>query len=117
MTVKWYAVYQSGLEKIIESGLTGTEYDVLLYLFSVMETETNIVHIRQAEIQRELYKMQYKNQMKDKGTISRSIKKLTDKGIIKIIKNGFMINPKIYYYGGNWINLNDLEEKFDSTEQ
>ena len=117
MTVKWYAIYQSGLEKIIESGLTGTEYDVLLYLFSVMETETNIVHIRQADIQRKLFKMQNKNQMKDKGTISRSIKKLTDKRIIKIIKNGFMINPEIYYYGGNWFNLDDLIKEFDSTEE
>lgn len=96
----WGAILKEGFSRLIESDLTAADYQVFFHLCEIAETETNIANERQIDIVNN-FLPSYGLQI-NKSTVSKAIKKLTEKSLIlkPNNKSGFMINPAIFYYGG-----------------
>lgn len=101
--------YVMGLQKsfieIAKYGLSGEQLSILMYLIGKTDFE-NYVNITQKEISTEL--------KIDQSNVSKAIKVLVDKKIIKKMKKGtsnfYLFNPEIVYRGqsknfGNVYNL------------
>ena len=107
--IKRFTGFQMGFEKIAKyEDLTGKDCKILFYLFSQLDMD-NYIQISQQEISDEL-NIKIPN-------VSRSIKKLCDKEIIKKEKKGkfnfYRINPEIAWKGETerWKNVIDITSK------
>lgn len=85
---------QNSFIEIAKYGLSGEQLSILMYLIGKTDFE-NYVNITQKEISTEL--------KIDQSNISKAIKKLVDKKIIKKMKKGtsnfYLFNPEIVYRG------------------
>lgn len=113
-TKKWGALVHEGISKLISLPLTATDYQIFFQLCFVMNETTNIANVNQKSLEylKGDHKSINKEKSKDKSTISKSINKLILYKVIKRFQGGFMINPDIYYFGGNWKNLYSLRSDF-----
>lgn len=74
-----------------DSDFRSSDYKVLFFLCNEMKHDDNTAYIKQKEIGTALNM--------DKGNISKSIKRLCEKQFITKHKNGYMINPHLFYIG------------------
>lgn len=87
--VYWGALILDWFKYLQDPDLTSSDYKVLFFLCHRMTPTNNMVYVRQKEIAEDL-KM-------DKGNVSKCIKRICEKQFIVKSKNGFMINPNLFY--------------------
>lgn len=105
--IYWGAFILKWFELLQDPNFTGTDYKVLFYLCSKMDSRTNNIYTKQVQIANELNM--------DKGNISKSIKKLKDEQFIVKIENGFMFNPHLFYVGkAQRADREEIRDQFDS---
>ena len=91
----WFIMFQDFLEQLAkDKDLKGQDYRVLNYLLSKLDWE-NWLQVPQRAIAQEIGIPQPK--------VAKSIKKLKDKGIIQVVKDGrsnrYRINPNLVWKG------------------
>jgi predicted transcriptional regulator len=104
--IYWGAFILDWFKCLQDHDLTSSDYKVLFYLCQRMNIADNMVYVRQKQIAEDL-KM-------DKGNISKCIKKICGKQFIVKAKNGFMINPHLFYVGKS--HFGSREELRDTFE-
>lgn len=104
----WGATITEALKYIIQHNFTAADYSVLIHLISEAEPNSNIVAESQENIV-DNFVDDY-NRTIDKSTVSRSINKLIKHTLIVRPKDktGFMINPSLFYIGGQQNKLNHI---------
>jgi predicted transcriptional regulator len=102
--------FQKGLENIAKMGLTGEQFSVLSFLMARTDFE-NYINITQQEISEEL-------NIK-RPNITRAIKVLAEKSVIKKIKKGtanyYLFNPDISFKGKSK-NYGNVYQLFNNNE-
>lgn len=88
-----------------DSDLRISDYKVLFFLCNEMKHDDNTAYVKQKEIARTLNM--------DKGNISKSIKRLCEKQFITKHKNGYMINPHLFYIGRHAHSRLNVRRNFD----
>lgn len=89
--VFWGALVLEWFKYLQDADLTSADYKVLFYLCEQMMFEDNTAYLRQKQIAEDLNM--------NKGNVSKSVKRLLSKQFIAKSKNGFMINPHLFYVG------------------
>lgn len=104
--VYWGAFVLEWFTHLHSSNLNSTDYRVLFFLCEKMKDDDNTAYLKQKEIA-EVLNM-------DKGNVSKSVKKLREEQFIFKNKNGFMINPHLFYVAkGRSIDRETLRGEFD----
>ncbi|TWT26566.1 winged helix-turn-helix transcriptional regulator [Planomicrobium sp. CPCC 101110] len=104
--VYWGAFALGWFKHLHSSNLNSTDYRVLFLLCEKMKFDDNTAYLKQKEISEALNM--------DKGNVSKSIKKLREEQFIFKNKNGFMINPHLFYVAkGRSIDREILRDEFD----
>lgn len=107
-TIYWGAITLDTFSHLQDNDLQGADYKVLFLLCHEMMKENNIAYLKQKNISEKLEL--------HKSSISKAIKKLTEKQIIAKVENGFMINPHLFYVGrGKAEYRREIRYEFDST--
>lgn len=104
--IYWGAFVLKWFELLQNPDFTGTDYKVLFFLCSKMDSRTNNIYTKQVQIANEL--------IMDKGNVSKSIKKLREEQFIAKIPNGFMVNPHLFYIGKSQREAREeIRDQFD----
>lgn len=105
--VYWGAIVFEFFRHLQDHDLSAVDYRIMFYMCEKMDTNNNLVHVRQITIARELNI--------DKANVSRSLKKLCQKQfILKYRSEGYMVNPHLFYGGNGFRNRDLLRAEFDS---
>ncbi|MEK5586660.1 replication/maintenance protein RepL [Paenibacillus sp. FSL P2-0536] len=105
--VYWGAIVFEFFRHLQDHDLSAVDHRILFYMCEKMDTNDNLVHVRQITIARELNI--------DKANVSRSLKKLCHKQfILKYRSEGYMVNPHLLYGGNGWKNKDMLRQTFDN---
>lgn len=104
--VYWGAFILEWFKYLQDNDLTSSDYKVLFYLCSEMDSNENKVYLKQKTVAEDL-KM-------DKGNVSKCIKRLCEKQFIAKVDHGYMINPHLFYIGKRYFEARyELREAFD----
>lgn len=103
--VYWGAFVLEWFKHLQDARLSAADYRALFYLCENMLPSDNMARVKQKDIA--------ENLNMDKGNVSKCLKKLCAIQFIIKAPDGYMINPHLFYIGGDPNHRQDLREIFD----
>lgn len=91
----WGALTRPGAEWLAQSGLSSASFKIFFFLVSQLNDENLITQPRYA-----LFKALRNDTGISKATFYKAFDTLIEKKILYKYKNGYMVNPNIFYMGG-----------------